>query len=70
MIRPLRKKTMSLKQLQKRTLTVLRKTIKQFNRKAYEGGMSDTEFIEEVILPLETDIYQDQEMLKMIEKKS
>lgn len=62
---PLKKKTMTLYQLQMRTLSVLRKVRFQFNRAAHEDGMSDSEFIESVLEPLETDIYQDRQMLKM-----
>lgn len=61
---PLKKRTMTLSRLQLRTLEVIRKTIFQFNRHAYEPGMSDSEFIEQVLLPLENDIYQDRHMLK------
>jgi len=64
-VRPLTKKTMTLKQLQLRTLDVLRKVKFQLGRAAHENGMSDAEFIEEVIDPLSNDIYQDRVVLKM-----
>jgi hypothetical protein len=64
-VQPLKKKTMTLNQLQLRTLNVLRLARFQLNRKAYEDGMSDSEFIADVIGPLETDIYQDRQVLKL-----
>lgn len=64
-IPPLRKKTMTLNELQLRTLDVLRKVKFQFGRQAHEEGMSDAEFIDQVIDPLATDIYQDRQVLKM-----
>lgn len=67
-VKPLTKKTMTLSQLQMRVLDVLRKVKFQFGRQAHEDGMSDAEFIEQVIDPLSTDIYQDREVLKMKRK--
>ena len=63
-VKPLKKKTMTLAQLQLRTLDVLRKVRFQFGRAAHEDGMSDDEFIEQVVNPLETDIYQDRVILR------
>lgn len=68
-VKPLKKKTMTLSQLQLRTLDVLRKVRFQFNRAAHDEGMSDSEFIEDVLEPLETDIYQDRQVLKMARGK-
>lgn len=68
-VRPLQKKTMTLHQLQVRTLDVLRLAKFQFRRQGYEDGMSDEEFIDKVLEPLETDIYQDRQMLKMLRKQ-
>ena len=68
MAEPLRKRTMTLGQLQLRTLDVLRKVRFQFGRQAHDQGMSDGEFIDEIIAPLETDIYQDRQILKMKKK--
>lgn len=64
-VRPLTKRTMTLHELQMRTLDVLRKTRFQLRRQGHEGGMSDEEFIEQVVESLETDIYQDRQVLKM-----
>jgi hypothetical protein len=63
-VQPLKKKTMTLNQLQLRTLDVLRKVRFQFKRQAHEDGMSDEEFLDSVVEPLETDIYQDRQILK------
>lgn len=63
-VRPLKKRTMTLEQLQLRTLDVLRKVRFQLGRQGYEGGMSDAEFVDRVVNVLETDIYQDREILK------
>jgi hypothetical protein len=68
MVEPLRKKTMTLSELHLRTLDVLRKVRFQFNRKAHEEGMSDTEFLDAVVSPLEEDIYQDRVMLGLKRK--
>lgn len=65
MVEPLKKRTMTLRQLQLRTLDVLRKVRFQLGRQAHEDGMSDSEFIESVLDPLETDIYQDRQIIKM-----
>ena len=62
---PLKSKTMTLSQLQLRVLDVLRRVRFQLHRQAHEDGMSDTEFLEEFIGPLETEIYQDRQVAKM-----
>lgn len=62
--KPLTKRTMTLKQLQSRALSVLRQVRRQFNRMPHEGGLSDNEFLEQVIEPLEIDIRQDRDILK------
>lgn len=62
---PLRKRTMTLSKLQLRTLDVLRKVRFQLKRQGHEDGMSDDEFLSSVLEPLETDIYQDRQILKM-----
>jgi len=63
---PLRKRIMPLDELRKRTRRVLRQCIKQFNRKGWQPGMSDSEFISKVIESLLTDISQDIEMEKIL----
>ena len=64
-VRPLTKRTMTLSQLQLRTLDVLRKVTGQLHRMAHEDGMSDSEFIDQVIAPFARDINQDRVVLKM-----
>lgn len=59
---------MTLNELQMRTLDVIRKARFQLRGSAYENSMSDEDFIEQVLEPLETDIIQDRHMLKMIRK--
>lgn len=68
-VQPLKKKTMALSQLQMRTLDVLRKVRFQFRRQGHEPGMTDEEFLDSVVEPLETDIYQDRQILKMKRKE-
>lgn len=68
MVEPLRKRTMTLSELQLRTLDVIRKVRFQFQRQGHEPGMSDSEFLAAIIEPLETDIYQDRQMLKMLRR--
>ena len=68
-VKPLKKKTMTLSELQLRTLDVLRKVRFQFGRQAHEDGMTDSEFLDSVLTPLETDIYQDRQVLKMARRK-
>ena len=70
MVRPLKKKTMTLNDLQLRTLDVIRKVRFQFNRAAHEDGMSDSEFIEKFVDPLIEVIYQDRQVLKMHKKRT
>lgn len=69
-VQPLRKRTMTLNELQMKTLDVLRKVRFQLGRQAHEDGMTDTEFVEQYVEPLETDIYQDRQMLKLIRKQA
>lgn len=67
-VRPLKKKTMTLSELQLRTLDVLRHVRFQLQRQAHEPGLSDDEFLDEFVTSLETDIYQDRHVLKMHRK--
>lgn len=64
-VQPLRKRTMGLDELRNQTRAVLKKCRKQLMRKAHEEGLSDSEFIDQVINPLETDIWQDVQVEKM-----
>lgn len=66
---PLKKRTMTLNELQMRTLDVLRKVRFQFGHAPHEYGMNDDEFIDSVVEPLETDIYQDRQILKLTRRR-
>lgn len=68
-VEPLRKRTMTLNELQVRTANVIRLVKFQFGRAAYGDGMTDAEFIEDVLDPLATDIYQDRQILKDARKR-
>lgn len=67
-VEPLKSRTMTLSELQLRVLDVIRLTKFQFGHQAHEEGMTDHEFIEEVLDPLATEIYQDRQVLKMARK--
>lgn len=56
---------MTLAQLQKRTLRVLKRVVQQLNRMPHEGGLNDTEFVEQVLDPLRNDILADRDVLRM-----
>lgn len=68
-VAPLRARTMTLEQLQKRTLKVLRLVRKQFNRAAHEDGLSDKEFLDQVVDVLEWDIKSDIAVLNIHEER-
>lgn len=68
-VKRLKKKTMTLSELQLKTLDILRRVRFQFNRSAHEEGMSDTEFLDQIVDPLETEIHQDRQMLRMIRRR-
>lgn len=61
--RPLRRRTLSLDQLQMVVLRLIRKVRNQMNRSAHEPGLSDSEFAEQVLDPLESMVRQDREIL-------
>lgn len=63
-------RTMSLDRLQKETLRVLRLARKQFNRAAYEDGLSDNEFIREVLEPLMHSIRTDRAVIRMRKRRT
>lgn len=65
MVKPLRKRTMTLEQMQVRTLKFLNLCRKQLQRMPHEPGLNDTEFIEQVVNPFRNDILQDRDVLKM-----
>jgi len=68
MVEPLKARTMTLSELQLATLDMIRKVRKQLNHQGYEGGLSDWEFIESVLIPLEHSIRADRDVLKRAAK--
>lgn len=62
---PLKSRTMGLSALQLETLDLIRKVRFQLNRAAHEDGMSDGEFMDQVLTPLEQKILADRQVLKM-----
>lgn len=64
-VEPLKSRTMTLNELQLRTMDVLRKVKFQLHRAAHQDGMSDGEFIDQVVDPLIEEIYQDRDVLRM-----
>jgi len=62
-IEPLKKRTMNLDQLQRKTIKVIRLMQKQLKRKHYHGGMTDEEFSDEVLNAFANDILIDRVML-------
>jgi hypothetical protein len=69
MVEPLKSRTMTLGELQMATLSVLSLVRKQLRRNPAKGGMSDEEFIENILEPLETDIRQDRHVLRDTAKR-
>jgi hypothetical protein len=65
-VKPLRARIHTLNQLQLETLDLIRKVRFQFQHSPHDPGMNDTEFLEQVVQPLEDKIYQDREMAKML----
>lgn len=63
-VKPLRGKTMGLDALRVRVLDVLKKTRDQLHKTPYEDGLTDEEFIEQVLDTLEIEITQDIEYEK------
>lgn len=66
MVEPLKSRTMTLDELQRETLKVLRKVRRQLNRSPYQSGMSDLEFMEEVLDPLQMRILADRDVLRQM----
>lgn len=66
MVEPLKSHVMTLDELQRATLKFCKQVRKQLRKSPHEEGLTDSEFIDEVLEPLETTIHQDREMLKII----
>ena len=67
-VKPLQSRTMTLRELQMKTLDLIRHVRFQLNRQAHEDGMSDSEFSEEFLDPFEEQIYADRHVLQMHRK--
>lgn len=68
-VEPLRKRTLTLEQLQRKTLKVLRLVRKHLNSQPWKDGtMTDDEFLEAIIEPLESEIVADRHVLGMHRK--
>lgn len=65
MIEPLKSRTMTLDELRKRTLKLIRDVRKQLHRKPWQAGPTDNEFESTVLYELEADIKQDIEVERM-----
>lgn len=63
-VKPLQRRTMRLQDLQCETLDLIRLIRLQLNRAAHDDGMSDLEFLDLIVDPLETRIRQDREISK------
>lgn len=64
-VKPLRRRTLTVEQMQQKTLKLITAARKQLRRKPYQDGLSDEEFIEQVLDPLASQIKEDQEMSKL-----
>jgi hypothetical protein len=56
---------MTLSTLQMQTLDLIRKLRFQLQRSPHEIGLNDTEFLEQIVQPLENKIYHDRAVLRM-----
>lgn len=68
-VKPLKKRTMALDELQRRTINVLKKCRKRLRTPPYAVESTDEEFIYDVIESLIIDIQQDRQMLKILAKE-
>jgi len=66
-VKPLRRRTLTLKQLQAKSLRLISKMRKHLSVPPHISGVTDGEFTENVLCPLETQIKEDVEMMKMLE---
>ncbi len=68
-VKPLRSRTMTLSQLQLKTLELIRQMKFQLNRASWEDGRSDKEFIEDVLREFEGKILNDRFVLSESRRK-
>ena len=67
--KPLQSRTFSYEELQEATLEFIKKVYAQLYKAPHEDGLSDNEFVSEVIGPLESKIRADQDVIKMKEER-
>lgn len=67
MIEPLRRRTMTLDQLQKKTLQLIKRVHKHLNTPTHISGVTDAEFLEKACYGLETRIKEDRMILADLE---
>lgn len=65
-VKPLKRRIMTLDELRAKTLDMIRCCRKQFRKGPYEDGMTDEEFIDDVLNDFECQINCDIEMEKII----
>lgn len=63
MVTPLRRRTMTLEQLQKKTLQLIKRVHKHLNTPTHVSGVTDGEFLEKACYPLESRISEDRMIL-------
>ena len=64
-VRKLKRRTMGLEELRKATLKLIAQTRHQLHRLPHEPGLTDMEFLEQVLTPFECRLRQDREMMLM-----
>lgn len=65
-VEPLRSRTMTLGELQLKTLDLIQHLRFQLQRQAHQDGTTDEEFIEQFVEPLEEQIYADRYVLSQV----
>lgn len=64
MVKPLKARTMGLAELQLATMDLIRKVRFQFGHKPHDDGMTDNEFLEEIVDPFEQKILADRSVIR------
>jgi hypothetical protein len=68
-VKPLKARIHTLSELQLETLSLIRKFRSQLQRSAHDPGLSDTEFLDKIVQPLQDKIYKDRQMAKLLKEK-
>lgn len=66
---PLKSTIHTLDELQLETLNLCRKVRFQLQHHAHQSGLNDTEFLEQIVSPLEEKIYADRAMADELSKR-